>query len=229
MYIARLRNFDATIIAPPVVRDLADLGCAPNIDCGTRSTETILKALELARVWGRGRLSGDFRSVIRQRDVLRAFANYIFRFLGGESWARAEMAARDLKQGVARLQEAITRRPDQAAIAIILARDCAEYAAMTCNERVHRISSLVMRFRLITSTQLGTPFEVEWLSELALRLASDPANVCGWAGEKLRAGLMGLMEVPTLARAARFIVITTAHHLHSEISHGDLYAGWRWA
>ena len=229
MYIARLRNFDAIIIAPPVVRDLADLGCAPNIDCGTRSTETILKALELAGVWGRGRLSGDFRSVMRQRDVLRAFANYIFRFLGGESWARAEIAARDRNQGAARLQEAITRRPDQAAIAIILARDCTEYAAITCNERVQRISSLVMRFHLITSTQFGAPVEVEWLSELALRLASDPADVCGWAGEKLRAGLMRLMEVPTLARAARFIVLTTAHHLHSEISHGGLYAGWRWA
>jgi hypothetical protein len=67
-----------------------------------------------------------------------------------------------------------------------------------------------------------------WLSELALRLASDPANVEAWAGERLRAGVTRLLEVPTLARAARFVVLATDHYLQSQIAPGELYVGWRW-
>ena len=69
----------------------------------------------------------------------------------------------------------------------------------------------------------------KWLSELALRLASNPAVVEEWAGEGLRAGTMRLLEVPTLARVARFLVIATDRHLQSRVAPGELYASWGWA
>ena len=68
-----------------------------------------------------------------------------------------------------------------------------------------------------------------WLSELALRLASNPAVVEEWAGEKLHAGTTRLLEAPTLARAARFLVIATDRHLQSRTAPGERYASWGWA
>ena len=68
-----------------------------------------------------------------------------------------------------------------------------------------------------------------WLSELALRLASNPAVVEDWAGEELRTGTTRLLAVPTLARAARFLVIATDRHLQSRAAPGELYASWGWA
>ena len=79
--------------------------------------------------------------------------------------------------------------------------------------------------------QGGPPGERDpiWLSELALRLASNPAVVEEWAGEELRAGTTRLLEVPTLARAARFLVIATDRHLQPRAAPGELYASWGWA
>ena len=66
------------------------------------------------------------------------------------------------------------------------------------------------------------------LSELALRLASDPATVEAWAGEDVRVGLTQLLETPSLARSARFLVIATDFYSPIESQSEDAHAGWRW-
>jgi hypothetical protein len=81
---------------------------------------------------------------------------------------------------------------------------------------------------LIAQSNLDMTEEPEWLVELALRLASDPSEVVEWAGQNVHFGLMRLLELPTLARAARFLVIATDHYLKSRAESGDLYASWKW-
>jgi hypothetical protein len=72
------------------------------------------------------------------------------------------------------------------------------------------------------------PGSAGWLAEFGLRLASSPKDVAAWAGTHLRPGLNRLLEVPTLARAARFLVIATDRHLQSRAAPSELYAGWVW-
>jgi hypothetical protein len=244
LYVARQGELTAAVIVPPSVRGLADLRCAPRIDGRGRSTDSVLRFVAIARLWARARLPGDLFSAIRQRDVLHALALHIFRLIGGDNWALAELSASTGANGFAELRQAVSRRSEEVAIGAAIADESGALAAATCDERVVRIASLATSFHLISFLppqefapgvtvisrgKLVSERDPMWLSELALRLASDPGGVEAWAGEKLRAGMTRLLEVPTLARAARFLVLATDRHLQSpRAAPGELYAGWGW-
>jgi len=193
--------------------------------------ELIIRTVEIASLWGCARLPGDFLSTIRRRGVLLALARHVAKLLGGDNWAKAEISTCNScneDDGMAVLKNAISKRREEMGVGAVLARDCEDLALVTCYERVRRLASLTSKFHLL---QLALPvdkFDVGWLSELALRLASDPVGVEAWAGERLRAGLALLMDAPTMARAARFLVLAIDHRLRSRFTSGELYAGWRW-
>jgi hypothetical protein len=228
MYVARLRQLTAGIIVPPVVRGLGDLGCAPRIDEEPRSLESMVRILGIADLWGFARLPGDFFSATRRRDVLLALGSHATRLICGDNWARAELAARRGTDGMARLKEAVSRRRDEVAIGVVLERDCADLATKTCRERVERLALLITRFHVLPSSSPTNEADARLHSELAVRLASNPAGVQAWAGDRLRTGLTRLMESPTLMRAARFLVLSTDRHLQSQARFDELYAGWEW-
>lgn len=243
LYLARRQASSASVIIPPMVRGLADLRCAPRIDARERSTNSVLRSVTVARTWASARLPGDLFSAIRRRDVLRALALHIFQLIGGDTWASAEMSVSNGPDGLVGLKRAISRRREEAGIGAALAIDCAALSAATCEERVQRIASLATSFHVLTPAlrphissgggvirrRRSGEDEATWLSELALRLASDPGAVEEWAGEDLRAGTMRLLEAPTLARAARFLVIATDRQLQSRAAASELYASWGWA
>ncbi len=246
LYVARMGESTAAVIVPPAVHGFADLRCIPRVDVRERSVESVVRVLGLARLWGQARLPGDVFSAARQRDVLLALTRHIFQLLGGENWAAAAAAVRNGVDGLAdlvNLQRAVSKRREEAAIGAALALERATLAAATCEVRVKRIASLAISFRLLPSApvpkatagvtvtaqnKLTKTEDPEWLAEFALRLASDPSDVMAWAGQHLRAGLTRLLEMPTLARAARFLVIATDRHLQSRVVPGELYASWGW-
>ena len=244
LYVARRGASSAAVITSPTVRGFADLRCAPHIDARERSAVAVLRAVAVARTWGSARLRGGLFSATRQRDVLQALAAYIFRLIGGDTWASAELSSSNGPDGLADFKRAISKRREEAGVGVALAIDCAALSAAICEERVQRLASLATRFHLLPPPPRPTIPRVSavirrdgpagerypmWLSELALRLASNPAVVEEWAGEGLRAGTTRLLEVPTLARAARFLVIATDRHLQSRAAPGELYASWGWA
>jgi hypothetical protein len=228
MYVARLPLLTAAIIVPPVVRGLEDIGCTPRIDVETRSLESVARTLAIAELWRRARLQGEFFLAIRRRDVLLALASHSTRLICGDNWAMAEADVRRTADGMTRLKEVVSRRADETAIGVVLERDCADLATRTCRDRVQRFASLGIRFHLLPSASPAEEFDARWLSELALRLASDVGGVEAWAGERLRPGLTRLMESPTVARAARFLVLSIDRHRQSQAGPGELYAGWEW-
>ena len=244
LYVARRRTSSAAVIIPPAVRTLSDLRGHPHIDVRERSADAILRAAAVARTWGSARLPGDLFAAARQRDVLRAVAAHVFRLMGGDRWAAAELSLGTGAQRLTDLKRAISRRREEAGIGAVLVKHCAELAVASCEERVQRFASLAERFRLLRprprttipkdgavnrrGSTAGTRDTV-WLSELALKLASNPAIVEEWARELLHEGTTHLLEVPTLARAARFLVIATDQHLQSRTAAGELYASWGWA
>lgn len=247
LYVARLGDYTTSVIIPPTVRGFSDLRCIPRIEGRERSVGTIIRALELSRLWGTARLPGNFFAATRQRDVLLALTHYIFRLLGGDNWAAAEVAVcNNVANGLIELKDAVSKRREEASIGAVLARECANLANDSCENRVILVASLGTRFLSLQPTVPSPPVRIakgnmiirrntqaatddsKWLSELALRLASDPTEVEAWAGQQLRPGIQRLLEFPTLARAARFIVIATDRHLQSRPANGELYAGWRW-
>jgi hypothetical protein len=71
------------------------------------------------------------------------------------------------------------------------------------------------------------PEDSVWLAECALRMASDPVTLTAWAGEHLEASIKKLLDVPTLARAARFLVLAVDQQ-KKLAAKGEVYAGWGW-
>ena len=245
MYVARVGEFTAAVIIPPTtVRGFADLSCDPRIDAEKCSFESVLRAVEFARLWGDAKLSGDILSTTRQRIVLRAIIRRIYLLIGGVRWVaiEARVEGRD-DSALIDLKLAVSKHREEIGIAAALALECSALAAATCEARVKRVASLATSFRLLTSgpapratlgltviarNNLTKTEDPEWLAEFALRLASDPSGIMTWAGQHLRQGLTRLFELPTLARATRFLVIATDRQLQSRAATGELYAGWRW-
>jgi hypothetical protein len=238
LYVARTGEFTAEIIVPPPVRRLDDLRCIPRVDTLERSVTSIVRAIDLAYLWGHARLPGDVVSATRQRLVLHTLTQHIFRILGGDIWAAAEVDVRS-SNGITNLKRRVSRVHEDG-IADALARDSATLATTEPTERVERFVSLWKKSlscwrrsahtgATVIRQSEHTADDPSWVSELALRLASDPAGVEAWAGQELRAGVARLQELPTLARAARFLVIATDHHLGSRSAPGELYAGWKWS
>jgi len=244
LYVARKEDFTTSIIIPPEVHSLADFCCEPCIKGHERSLDNLIRLFRLAVLWGHARLSGNMLSALRQRDVLLALTRHAFLILGGENWKHAESSFRNKNGDILELKRAVSNRREEAGLAAVLAQEYVSIADTACCERVSRLTSLAIKFLslpIIPSTRTVAASSMifrqpdrndsnsQWLCELALRLASDPVNVETWAGQKLRGGIEQLLEKPTLARAARFLVIAIDCHLRQYVTAGQLYAGWEWS
>ena len=208
--------------------------------------EALLKLIKFARLWASARLSGDLLSVTRQRAVLRALASQIFRVLGGDRWGDAE-AARDRAGGLKHLKQSVSTKPGEGSIGAAIALKCKELASVPPEARPALLVELVGRHmslpkpkteltvigptcsggaRILRSVRIVGPNDTLWLAEFALRLGTDPGRVEAWAGAHLRAGLIRLLGLPTIARAARFLTLVIDQHLDSRAAAGN--AGWKW-
>lgn len=246
LYVAHIGNFTASIIAAPSVRAFTDFRCAPHIDKESRSIESIIRIIDIIRLWAFARLPGDVLSANWQREVLLALTAEIFRLLSGDYWWREEDAASHGKYSqLGVLSCAISTRREHAVIGVTLQRDCDVLAQAPVQGRVERLAILVKPFlrlaskrvtilsskgKVVHRSELPKIDDPKWLSELALRLASDPSEVKNWAGSELEAGLKRLLEQPLLARAARFLVIVTlAPARQTNSQRLALYPGWLWS
>lgn len=229
LYVARQENFRAAVIALPKISTLDDLKWSVHIDARGRSADEVIDAVQLGAAWGSAKSSGDILSLRNRRKVLHAITRHILLLVGGGRWAAAEA---EVENGgdLGILKRAVSRRADEVGIAAALALETAQLSAARLEARITRVADLAMSFHLLPKDAPGGP-EPEtsgWIAEFALRLASSPRDAGVWAGPNLRSGVTRLLDVPTLARAARFLVIATDRHLQSHAAPGELYASWCW-
>jgi hypothetical protein len=249
LYVATLGDFKAAIIVPPIVKGLADLQCEPKIDAGQRTPEAITKLMTFAQLWGKARLSGDLIAGARRGVVLRALTAHILALLGGRAWASAESKLKD-ERGLVDLKRSISDKGYEFGLGSGLQLEYQALASEPPATRAVRLASLAESFRLVQPSpkhrevvgrastpgltvvrrvQGVGPEHSTWLAEFALRIASDPATLSTWAGEHVEAGIKKLLEVPTLARAARFLVLAVDQQRKSRAAAGEVYAGWGWS
>jgi len=230
LYVGRQGGSIATVVIPPshVTANILDwhrFRQPPHIDLPARTPEALIRNLAFARLWSDAKLSGDLFSSTRQRDVLLALAQQNVRLVCGERWTKAELGVGVTNDRQNELQRAVPGRHDDPTIGETLAREHSNLGTATSAERVSMLSELCRKY-LVGTTSHGS--DTEWLTELSLRIASDPARVEAWAGNKLKTGLTWLLELPAVLRAARFLVIAIDRNLHSRVTPGELYASWRW-
>src|SRR5439155_13780346 len=120
---------------------------------------------------------GDFLSAMRRHDVLLALAHHIAELICGANWGREEIRARAGDRQFSHLRDAISRRPEHAGVAKRLEELCTEFASADAERRVAELALIASDFGLLAAEN-----DVQWICELALRLASDPGNVESWGG-----------------------------------------------
>ncbi len=232
---------------PPALHGLGlkELRFIPNVERQDRSIESVLKTIGFASQWGQARLAGDLLSAIRQRDIMLTLVAELFRLLCGENWAKAEkeFSSSDNPRALETLSGAVSRNSLEAGVGATLFRDAEAIAHGTHSDRIRRLASLAVEYRLLSSAPVANRLrgattnsqasaDVDapaWLTEFSLRLASDPASAETWAGRHLHSGLTRLLDTTTLAKAARFLVIATDCYLQPGSVSGELYGGWRWS
>ena len=146
--------------------------------------------------------------------------------------ADAEASIGDGADALLKLKRSVSSKAEERGVGAKLDLEREELAKLSPMVRVETIASLAERFKLVaqgTTPRGAGPDDTRWLAEFALRVASDPMRLEAWAGEHMNAGIDKLIDAPTLARAARFLVIAVDRRLEHEVVAGGLYAGWEWA
>lgn len=240
LYVARIPGLVAAIVVPPFVRNFDELRCSPRMELREGDVDALRDAIAFARLWGEARLTDNVLSASRQHLVLRALTGHLFCAIGGSHWATAERSFERHPDRLDELKRAVSRLREEFGLGAALRLDVEELALISCEQRSRRLASLGTTFLGLPSGILSAPnagetsgchvppVDTDYLSELALRLASDPARVEAWAGRRLLPGLASLLEVPTLARAARFLVLAIDSRAQGGNAEGNLYAGWNW-
>lgn len=233
LYLARQGSLSAGIIVVPRrLHSFADLAISPVIPRRQRSLPAVLEAVDLGHKWAIARSSGDILSVTSRHKTLRVITRHVVGLIGGERWARAEteFEARRAPDHLSMLSRAVMRRSHEEPFASALACEAAGLARESTEERVSRFAKLARDYGVLRDREgdSGVSRNPEWMAELSLRLASNPGDAVAWAGTDRRAAMTRLMDVPILARAARFVVLATDTHSDSGAMAGEVYAGWTW-
>jgi len=226
LYVAKLAEHVSAIIVPPIVRGFHELKFEPQIDIDHRTPDAVQQCLGVAELWSSARLPGGIISAQRRSVVLRALAARIASVIGGPTWSDAEASFTSGTTGIEDLKRAVSTRGNELAVGAKLFLERERLANAPSVARIEAITSLAERFRLVALPS-STGFDTKWLAEFALRIASNPTTVGAWASDRTNAAINSLMEAPTLARAARFLVLAVTHELRSRQDEG-LYAGWEW-
>ena len=235
MYVARVGECCLSVVVPPEVRTITDLRVDVQFQDRPRSPSAISEAISILELWCGARLPGHAFALIRRQNVVNALLCHIFNLICGERWSQAELEVRNdaTTESLRLLARAVSDKRHEQEFVAVLERECSDLAAARTSERVARVWTLAAKYLLIPDRHTVAPQNIElsgrWLIGFALRLASCPESLRSWSGGKSRAGLQWLLEVPVLARAARFLVLAIdACSQPQPLSVGSLYNGWEW-
>jgi hypothetical protein len=244
LYVAKGDGSQHGIIFPheikEPIRTLADIGKTiiyPTLKFQRVTVDKLAEAVAIFRLWTEARTIGSLVTLLARQRVLQAYIAYMFGMIAGSQWEKAEKAyQQNPKQANAamRLADAVT---DITRIKRDLQNQSRNLTHLSPKEHAERLAtsfgSLIKR---VHTTGSAEQFSViskspRWQAEFALRLASAPETLQYITSDWFSAGLKGLIGNQLLARASRFIVLTTSSALQS--THGNqqssLYVGWEWS
>ena len=233
LYVATSGDFRSAMLVPPVVEKLEDLQCEPRIDGVERTVDAVVQLLNMARLWSTGRQSGELIGRARQRLVSRAIATHIASLIVGGYWRRREREFSREEIGLGLLRRAIPLPKNKQEIRLSRVITVEQVFPREVLARLAD-ASLAERgaaFKDFAESCLSLEREGNWLwlAEFALRMASAPGSLGDWAGSQLARGINTLLDVPTLASTARFLVIAVDQMRTAPTGAGEVYAGWKWS
>lgn len=255
LYVARTQQAQSSFIVPREVQtvfkttaEMMQLNFNPAFRNHERNLKNLTGLIHLYELWATSHTTGSGFANWDKRQVLVAVLVHIFSLIdNGKTWASAEVAFQgrsDLSNAAERLSRDVSnaqevRKDIMAQFAQQVSRHKSASAEVAIREHIDGLTwtmrRLVQPIPPISLERSGTGSAgrilrgAPWQAEFALRLASSPETLREWSGEWFEAGLKALLSNITLARAARFVVLTTDRILRTEVKlQTSLYAGWEW-
>ena len=227
LYVAEWGDQSQAVIVSQL-RSLRDLGADPELVLGARSKRRAREILGHIEVWRRADLRGDLSALTRRNSVVKALLGSLIDAVDSPGWGHAEKALIALgdPEAIKKLEHAVTSG-DTDDLHGLLRGVCKKYDGHSRQLRGVCVSWLAAFGS--RSHKPDTSRSPQWLAEFALRLASAPGSVRGWAGSGFDFGLDELFERPELLRAARFAVLVADRELTPQpLDPEVLYTGWGW-
>lgn len=224
---ARVNDFEAAIVLPPHVSDLADLRrtrITPSIATGPPTPLHLVSLVRQADLWMAASLPGDPFAQHERRAVLRSFACRFASDAGGGRWARLEESGvRDDRYSFGELRGGVGAEPYQEALAQAIGRRLRDWYDLHPEKRTVEFAAVLSMFK--HRTQVAQ--DDHRFAEFLLRAASELGTLSNWPDEELNRHIERMRTSPVLIRAARFTVL--AIHLDLDEDDGtSSYRGWAW-
>lgn len=226
LFSARTNAFEASVILPPLVRDLSDLQhtrVVPHVAMGPRSVDRIVALVQASKRWSAASLPGNPFARHERQAVLRTLTARLVSILAGNHWS--ELEDRGLADDAfvfQQLQQGVGEETYQRGLADALRRQVGNWHQLEPAKRTVELAAVLGLFQHRTFVE-ATDYR---FAELLLRLASDPGSLTNWPDTELRKAVERLLALPVLIRVARFVVL--AIHLDEEEETGSVYRGWSW-
>jgi hypothetical protein len=243
LYFAQGDGIHCSIIFPHEVNermssfaDMKSLVVHPKFRSAQRSSKALQEALMLIRMWSEAHTIGNLVALLARQRILQAIVTHIFGVICGPTWIAAENSYMDHPNRVTAALN-FGKAIHSSDVAASLVRQSALINKCTPKERAANLAQVLGKFikplKSTTETRrVGAVISKgpRWQAEFALRLGSAPESLDYWAHNWCIPGLQSLLDNPLLARAARFMVLTSSYELQKlyRSQDGSLYTGWDW-
>lgn len=235
LYLAKTTHSKRTFIAPPLPAVAASNNAVPHLTSRLRDGGSVRRLLNLLDLWDAAELPDWPLAEWSQRTVRRAFMRQLCGLVVGDSWSQAESIASKLTSAPAiakALGGSVQVLSDDQLFAELRSagQDVSTWGPRTAVLRLGRlIERIVSPVSLPEVQKSDIKANALWLSEFALRLASEPSAAQDWAKERMATGLAALWRSPAIARAARYIVLVSERGRPGNAGVSQsLYEGWEW-
>ena len=230
LFLARQNEFSAGIIVGMRnLRSLSELAVSPEFPNPSRSLSYIMNGLMKVCSWSMAKSSGDIVTFTRRQKIVKAAIRHLTGLIAGKHWTEAEA---EYSEGDSSdhsiLLRAVSRSANERSFASTLESHLDEITSASTRRRIWLLANAAIDHRAIgngTGNKSATQNHT-WMTELVLRVCSDPRVIQRYAASEFREGINRLLELSILVRAARYLILATAEN-SAQIG-DEVYPGWEW-
>ncbi len=213
LYLARTDSHSAATIVP--MQSIEELRAVRHrFHRPDRSAESVALLLNSIDIWGNVDTTGNLFGRHAWRLVLKALIQQLTGLISGSNWYKADLAFGRYPQ----IEKLSARIPF---------KECGTGWAAPLNTAIDDMCSLTVQEKILRMSEItGNTIET---CRFGLRLTSNPTNIREIFTNRFDTLLNDVMRRSEVVRAARFLVLATAHSQQlPDEGNRTIYVGWQW-
>ena len=214
LYVAVADRYSCSILIPPRINALADLGMNVTREFRQRNEHDLLESLQAIEPWVKARTPGDPISRLRKEAIIATLREDLLLLLCGKDWVRIEHNLKKSPTFLTDLKFAVSGKAHHSAFVRAL-YDLRTELVISSNAEIcktlTRVSTDYLGLPIFFFSEDPQSDQSHWITEFAFALANEPEVARTWAGSRFGDGFRYLIQNPILLRAARFAFLLRAN------------------